>query len=218
MTRFSRNKVIAFDFDEALAFEGDTGPYLQYAAVRAANIFRKLEEQGLPGRLEAGGGRRGRDARPRAPRRRPLGRREDLRADARDVREGRRDAGGLAPRPARARGGRGVPPPLPHAPDPPGARRGEPAGTAGGAAARVATTSTTSSASSAFRSRSGCRSGDHGSRRRADRRSGDRRRCRESHRLVENVFREEFDVPSGTFRRRTRRRRDGSSTNRGTFS
>jgi arginyl-tRNA synthetase len=51
MTRFSRNKVIAFDFDEALAFEGDTGPYLQYAAVRAANIFRKLEEQGLPGRL-----------------------------------------------------------------------------------------------------------------------------------------------------------------------
>ncbi len=50
MTRFSRNKVIAFDFDEALAFEGDTGPYLQYAAVRAANIFRKLTEQGLPGR------------------------------------------------------------------------------------------------------------------------------------------------------------------------
>jgi arginyl-tRNA synthetase len=51
MTRFSRSKVIAFDFDEALAFEGDTGPYLQYAAVRAAGIFRKLEEQGLPGRL-----------------------------------------------------------------------------------------------------------------------------------------------------------------------
>jgi len=53
MTRFSRNKVIAFDFDEALAFEGDTGPYLQYAAVRAANIFRKLEAQGLPGHLSA---------------------------------------------------------------------------------------------------------------------------------------------------------------------
>jgi arginyl-tRNA synthetase len=52
MTRFSRSKVIAFDFDEALAFEGDTGPYLQYAAVRAANIFRKLEEQQLPARLE----------------------------------------------------------------------------------------------------------------------------------------------------------------------
>jgi arginyl-tRNA synthetase len=53
MTRFSRNKVIAFDLDEALAFEGDTGPYLQYAAVRAANIFRKLEETGLKGRLDA---------------------------------------------------------------------------------------------------------------------------------------------------------------------
>ena len=51
MSRFSRSKVIAFDFDEALAFEGDTGPYLQYAAVRAADNFRKLEEQGLPGRL-----------------------------------------------------------------------------------------------------------------------------------------------------------------------
>ena len=53
MTRFSRNKVIAFDFDEALAFEGDTGPYLQYAAVRATNIFKKLEETGLKGRLDA---------------------------------------------------------------------------------------------------------------------------------------------------------------------
>jgi arginyl-tRNA synthetase len=52
MTRFSRNKVIAFDFDEALAFEGDTGPYLQYAAVRAGNIFRKLEGEGLPAWLE----------------------------------------------------------------------------------------------------------------------------------------------------------------------
>jgi arginyl-tRNA synthetase len=51
MTRFSRNKVIAFDFDDALAFEGDTGPYLQYAAVRTANIFRKLEEKGFTGRL-----------------------------------------------------------------------------------------------------------------------------------------------------------------------
>ena len=53
MARFSRNKVIAFDLDEALAFEGDTGPYLQYAAVRAANIFRKLEEIGLKGHLDA---------------------------------------------------------------------------------------------------------------------------------------------------------------------
>lgn len=53
MTRTSRNKVIAFDFDDALAFEGDTGPYLQYAAVRSAAIFRKLEEKGLAGRLDA---------------------------------------------------------------------------------------------------------------------------------------------------------------------
>jgi arginyl-tRNA synthetase len=43
MARQSRNRVLAFDFDEALAFEGDTGPYLQYSAVRAAKIFDKLE-------------------------------------------------------------------------------------------------------------------------------------------------------------------------------
>jgi len=47
MSKFSRNKVIAFDFAEALNFEGDTGPYLQYAAVRAENIVRKLAERGL---------------------------------------------------------------------------------------------------------------------------------------------------------------------------
>jgi arginyl-tRNA synthetase len=41
MLRFTRNTVIAFDFREALAFDGDTGPYVQYVAVRAANIFRK---------------------------------------------------------------------------------------------------------------------------------------------------------------------------------
>ena len=107
MTRFSRNKVIAFDFDEALAFEGDTGPYLQYAAVRAANIFRKLEEQGLPGRLDGDEIAAVATLARRAPRRRPLGRRPDLRPDAGDLREGGRDAGGLASRPARSRG-RGV--------------------------------------------------------------------------------------------------------------
>lgn len=42
MLRFTRNTVIAFDFQEALAFEGETGPYLQYAAVRARNILRKF--------------------------------------------------------------------------------------------------------------------------------------------------------------------------------
>src|SRR5262249_26735296 len=44
LLKFGRNKVIAFDFDEAVNFEGDTGPYLQYSLVRAGNIFRKLEE------------------------------------------------------------------------------------------------------------------------------------------------------------------------------
>ena len=38
--------VIAFDLQEALSFEGETGPYVQYAAVRARNILRKLEERG----------------------------------------------------------------------------------------------------------------------------------------------------------------------------
>src|SRR5260370_3545362 len=47
LLRFGRNKVIAFDFDEALSFEGDTGPYLQYSLVRADNIFRKLAERGI---------------------------------------------------------------------------------------------------------------------------------------------------------------------------
>jgi arginyl-tRNA synthetase len=41
MLRFSRNTVIAFDFKDALSFEGETGPYVQYAIVRATNIFRK---------------------------------------------------------------------------------------------------------------------------------------------------------------------------------
>jgi arginyl-tRNA synthetase len=47
MLKFGRNKVIAFDFDEALAFEGETGPYLQYSTVRAENIFRKMKERGV---------------------------------------------------------------------------------------------------------------------------------------------------------------------------
>ncbi len=45
LLKFGRNKIIAFDFDEALNFEGDTGPYLQYSLVRAGNIFRKLQER-----------------------------------------------------------------------------------------------------------------------------------------------------------------------------
>ncbi len=45
MVKFSRGKVIVFDIDEALSFEGESGPYLQYAVVRANNIFNKLEER-----------------------------------------------------------------------------------------------------------------------------------------------------------------------------
>ncbi|HUP47149.1 MAG TPA: arginine--tRNA ligase, partial [Thermoanaerobaculia bacterium] len=47
MLKFGRTKVIAFDFDEALTFEGDSGPYLQYSTVRVQNIFRKMEERGV---------------------------------------------------------------------------------------------------------------------------------------------------------------------------
>lgn len=46
MLKFTRNSVIAFDLQEALSFEGDTGPYVQYTAVRAGNILRKLAERG----------------------------------------------------------------------------------------------------------------------------------------------------------------------------
>ena len=46
LLKFTRNSVIAFDFKEALSFEGETGPYCQYAAVRANSIFRKLDEAG----------------------------------------------------------------------------------------------------------------------------------------------------------------------------
>ena len=42
LLKFTRNTVIAFDFKEALSFEGETGPYCQYAAVRTNSIFRKL--------------------------------------------------------------------------------------------------------------------------------------------------------------------------------
>jgi len=41
MLKFTKPSVIAFDFKDALSFEGETGPYAQYAVVRATNIFRK---------------------------------------------------------------------------------------------------------------------------------------------------------------------------------
>ena len=45
LIKYSRTKVIAFDIDEALSFEGESGPYVQYAVVRASNIFNKLQER-----------------------------------------------------------------------------------------------------------------------------------------------------------------------------
>ena len=45
LLKFTRTAIIAFDFKHALNFEGETGPYCQYAVVRARNIFRKLREQ-----------------------------------------------------------------------------------------------------------------------------------------------------------------------------
>ncbi len=41
MLKFTKQSVIAFDFKEALSFEGETGPYAQYAVVRATSIFKK---------------------------------------------------------------------------------------------------------------------------------------------------------------------------------
>ncbi|MFQ6069963.1 MAG: arginine--tRNA ligase [Candidatus Aminicenantales bacterium] len=45
MLKFARNSLIVFDFDEALNFEGETGPYLQYSYVRINSIFRKMRER-----------------------------------------------------------------------------------------------------------------------------------------------------------------------------
>jgi arginyl-tRNA synthetase len=45
LIKFSRGKVIAFDLDEALSFQGESGPYIQYAVVRINNIFRKMQER-----------------------------------------------------------------------------------------------------------------------------------------------------------------------------
>jgi len=46
MLKYTRNSLIAFDFQEALSFEGETGPYVQYTVVRARNILRKLADRG----------------------------------------------------------------------------------------------------------------------------------------------------------------------------
>jgi arginyl-tRNA synthetase len=44
LLKFTRTAIIAFDFKEALNFDGETGPYIQYATVRANNIINKLRE------------------------------------------------------------------------------------------------------------------------------------------------------------------------------
>lgn len=46
LLKYSRNKIITFDMDEALAFVGETGPYIQNSVVRARSIFAKLDAQG----------------------------------------------------------------------------------------------------------------------------------------------------------------------------
>jgi arginyl-tRNA synthetase len=45
LLKYTRTSIIAFDFKDALSFDGETGPYIQYSAVRANNIFRKLGKQ-----------------------------------------------------------------------------------------------------------------------------------------------------------------------------
>ncbi|HVS16757.1 MAG TPA: arginine--tRNA ligase [Thermoanaerobaculia bacterium] len=53
MVRATTTRVSAFDLDQALSFEGDSGPYLQYSLVRAKNILRRLDEHGLSHRPAA---------------------------------------------------------------------------------------------------------------------------------------------------------------------
>ncbi len=61
LLKFSCHVIITFDFKEALAFEGETGPYLQYTVVRGRNIFRKYADdhkdfkpESLADRVQAG--------------------------------------------------------------------------------------------------------------------------------------------------------------------
>jgi arginyl-tRNA synthetase len=51
MVKATTNRIIAFDFDEALSFEGESGPYLQYSLVRAKNIRRRLQQEGIAGEV-----------------------------------------------------------------------------------------------------------------------------------------------------------------------
>jgi arginyl-tRNA synthetase len=53
LLKYTRTTIIAFDFEDALSFDGETGPYCQYAVVRARNIFRKMAEQQPDFRVES---------------------------------------------------------------------------------------------------------------------------------------------------------------------
>ena len=52
LLKYTRTAIIGFDFRDALSFDGETGPYCQYAVVRARNIFRKLADQQANFQLE----------------------------------------------------------------------------------------------------------------------------------------------------------------------
>jgi arginyl-tRNA synthetase len=52
LLKFTKNTVIVFDFKEALSFEGETGCFCQYSAVRANSIFRKLDKNDLSNAIE----------------------------------------------------------------------------------------------------------------------------------------------------------------------
>ncbi len=47
MIKATTTRVIAFDLDQAMSFEGDSGPYLQYSLVRVKNIRRRLAAESL---------------------------------------------------------------------------------------------------------------------------------------------------------------------------
>src|SRR5262249_33950171 len=53
LLKYTRTSIISFDFKEALALKGETGPYIQYAVTRANSIFRKLQNAGLTASADA---------------------------------------------------------------------------------------------------------------------------------------------------------------------
>ncbi len=54
MIRREPNRELVFDWNEALKLEGDTGPYIQYAVVRALGILRKAKEMKEKPKLSVG--------------------------------------------------------------------------------------------------------------------------------------------------------------------